>query len=39
MLLAASFALLYLVRKRSGKQSLRSRIVEILERSQAGQLS
>jgi positive regulator of sigma E activity len=38
-LLAASFALLYLVRKRSGKQSLRSRIVEILERSQAGQLS
>jgi positive regulator of sigma E activity len=39
VLLAASFALLYLIRKRSGKQSLRSRIVEILERSEAGQFS
>ncbi len=39
VLLAASFALLYLIRKRRGKQSLRSRIVEIMERSEAGQLS
>jgi positive regulator of sigma E activity len=39
LLLAASFGLLYLIRRRSGKQSLRSRIVEILERSEASQLS
>ena len=39
VLLAASFALLYLIRKRKGKLSLRSRIVEILERSEAGQLA
>jgi positive regulator of sigma E activity len=33
LLMAGSFALLYLVRKRSGKHKARSRIVEILERS------
>ncbi len=36
VLLAASFGVLYLIRKRRGKQSLRSRIAEILERSEAG---
>ncbi len=39
LLMSASFALLYLIRKRRGKQSTRSRIVEILERPAAGQLS
>ncbi len=39
VLMAASFALLYLIRKRRGKQSTRSRIVEILGHSAAGRLS
>ncbi len=39
LLMAASFALLYLIRKRRGKLSTRSRIVEILEHSAAGRLA
>jgi positive regulator of sigma E activity len=37
-LMAAAFALIYFVRKRAGKQAVRSRIVEILGPSQAGEL-
>jgi len=37
-LMAGAFALVYFVRKRSGKQSVRSRIVEILGPSQVGEL-
>jgi positive regulator of sigma E activity len=39
LLMAASFALLYWIRKRAGKNTARSRIVEILEHSPTGQLS
>jgi positive regulator of sigma E activity len=35
-LVAASFAVLYLVRKRRGKNAVQSRVVEILERAAAG---
>ena len=37
-LMAAGFALVYYVRKRNGRQSVRSRIVEILGPSQVGEL-
>jgi len=38
-LLAGAFGLVYAVRRARGKLTVRSRIVEILERSQVGQLS
>jgi positive regulator of sigma E activity len=37
-LMAAAFALLYYARRRKGRQQVRSRIVEILRPSQAGEL-
>lgn len=39
VLMAAAFALVYYVRKRRGKQPVRSRIVEILSPSKVGQLT
>jgi len=39
VLMAAAFALVYYVRKRRGKQPVRSRIVAILNPSQVGQLT
>jgi hypothetical protein len=38
VLMAAAFALIYYVRKRRGKQTVRSRIVAILGPSQVGEL-
>lgn len=39
VLMAGAFALVYAVRRARGKLEVRSRIVEVLERSQAGELT